>query len=100
MAERGGFEPPVEVSPYDGLANSCFRPLSHLSGDETVFKSIVPYGRHLGMWRHLWSLVNGVGMGVRMGRWRKPNPTPNRPRPNRLIRSKLRSTSLKKWSRN
>jgi hypothetical protein len=31
MAERGGFEPPVEVSPYDGLANRCFRPLSHLS---------------------------------------------------------------------
>src|ERR1700722_7977751 len=31
MAERRGFEPPVEVSPYDGLANRCFRPLSHLS---------------------------------------------------------------------
>ena len=31
LAERGGFEPPVEVSPYDGLANRCFRPLSHLS---------------------------------------------------------------------
>jgi hypothetical protein len=31
LAERGGFEPPVEFSPYDGLANRCFRPLSHLS---------------------------------------------------------------------
>ena len=31
LAERRGFEPPVEVSPYDGLANRCFRPLSHLS---------------------------------------------------------------------
>ena len=32
LAERGGFEPPVQVSLYDGLANRCFRPLSHLSG--------------------------------------------------------------------
>ena len=31
MAERGGFEPPVDLSTYDGLANRCFRPLSHLS---------------------------------------------------------------------
>jgi hypothetical protein len=31
MAERGGFEPPVHLKAYDGLANRCFRPLSHLS---------------------------------------------------------------------
>jgi hypothetical protein len=32
LAERGGFEPPVKVSPYDGLANRWFQPLTHLSG--------------------------------------------------------------------
>ena len=31
VAEREGFEPSVEVSPYDGLANRCLRPLGHLS---------------------------------------------------------------------
>ena len=31
LAERRGFEPPVDLSTYDGLANRCFRPLSHLS---------------------------------------------------------------------
>ncbi len=31
MAERGGFEPPVRFNPYNGLANRCFQPLSHLS---------------------------------------------------------------------
>jgi hypothetical protein len=31
MAERGGFEPPVGFYTYDGLANRCLRPLSHLS---------------------------------------------------------------------
>ena len=31
MAEREGFEPSVRYYPYDGLANRCFRPLSHLS---------------------------------------------------------------------
>ncbi len=31
MAERGGFEPPVPVSRYGGLANRCIKPLSHLS---------------------------------------------------------------------
>ena len=30
-AERGGFEPPVPVSQYDGLANRWFQPLTHLS---------------------------------------------------------------------
>ena len=32
MAERGGFEPPDEVSPVNCLAGSSFRPLRHLSG--------------------------------------------------------------------
>ena len=31
LAERGGFEPPVQCYPYNGLANRRFRPLSHLS---------------------------------------------------------------------
>ena len=30
-AERGGFEPPVQNDPYDGLANRWFQPLTHLS---------------------------------------------------------------------
>ena len=30
-AERGGFEPPVQVSPHAGLANRWIKPLSHLS---------------------------------------------------------------------
>ena len=32
MAERAGFEPAVRCDTYDDLANRCFRPLSHLSG--------------------------------------------------------------------
>jgi hypothetical protein len=31
VAEREGFEPSVEVSPYGSLANCCLRPLGHLS---------------------------------------------------------------------
>ena len=31
LAERGGFEPPVRVTPYDSLANCWFQPLTHLS---------------------------------------------------------------------
>ncbi len=31
FAERGGFEPPVRVTPYDSLANCWFQPLTHLS---------------------------------------------------------------------
>ena len=33
MAESGGFEPPVQVSPYNGLANRRLQPLGQLSGD-------------------------------------------------------------------
>ena len=33
VAEREGFEPSVEVSPYGSLANCCLRPLGHLSSD-------------------------------------------------------------------
>src|SRR3954470_18248212 len=36
QAERGGFEPPRELSPPNGLANRRFRPLSHLSGTGPV----------------------------------------------------------------
>ena len=31
LAERGGFEPPVQFNPYDSLANYWFQPLTHLS---------------------------------------------------------------------
>ena len=41
MAERGGFEPPVEFDPYDGLANRSFRPLRHLSADIPSLYSII-----------------------------------------------------------
>jgi lipoyl(octanoyl) transferase len=30
-AERGGFEPPIALANYDGLANRCLQPLGHLS---------------------------------------------------------------------
>ena len=36
LAERAGFEPAVRCYAYDGLANRCFRPLSHLSGETGV----------------------------------------------------------------
>ena len=32
VAERGGFEPPVQITPYGSLANCWFQPLTHLSG--------------------------------------------------------------------
>ncbi len=32
MAESGGFEPPVQLSPYNGLANRRLQPLGQLSG--------------------------------------------------------------------
>ena len=33
LAEREGFEPSIpDLVQYDGLANRCFQPLSHLSG--------------------------------------------------------------------
>ena len=32
-AERAGFEPAVNLSTHADLANRCFRPLSHLSGN-------------------------------------------------------------------
>ena len=31
LAEREGFEPSIEVTPYAGLANLCLQPLGHLS---------------------------------------------------------------------
>lgn len=32
QAERGGFEPPIHIAAYAGLANRWFQPLTHLSG--------------------------------------------------------------------
>ncbi len=31
MAEGEGFEPSIQISPYDGLANRCLQPLGHPS---------------------------------------------------------------------
>ena len=31
LAEKGGFEPPVQFNPYGSLANYWFQPLTHLS---------------------------------------------------------------------
>jgi hypothetical protein len=31
LAENGGFEPPIELSPYNGLANRRLQPLGQLS---------------------------------------------------------------------
>lgn len=36
MAERGGFEPPVQFNPYADLANLCLKPLGHLSVIEKI----------------------------------------------------------------
>ena len=38
LAERGGFEPPVRVTPYDSLANCWFQPLTHLSRWFPIFR--------------------------------------------------------------
>ena len=40
MAENGGFEPPIELSPYNGLANRRLQPLGQLS----VFVAISCFG--------------------------------------------------------
>lgn len=32
-AEKGGFEPPIEFYPYNGLANRRLQPLGHLSNE-------------------------------------------------------------------
>ena len=42
MAENGGFEPPIELSPYNGLANRRLQPLGQLSvllADTALFVS-------------------------------------------------------------
>ena len=42
MAENGGFEPPIELSPYNGLANRRLQPLGQLSVfvllEQTLFR--------------------------------------------------------------
>ena len=42
VAERGGFEPPIQFYPYNGLANRRFRPLSHLSIQRTSDHRLYP----------------------------------------------------------
>jgi hypothetical protein len=42
MAENGGFEPPIELSPYNGLANRRLQPLGQLSVCVAVS---IPYRR-------------------------------------------------------
>jgi hypothetical protein len=34
LAETEGFEPSVQMYPYDGLANRWFQPLTHVSGSQ------------------------------------------------------------------
>ncbi len=41
MAESGGFEPPVQVSPYNGLANRRLQPLGQLSSDYADWNSVI-----------------------------------------------------------
>jgi hypothetical protein len=41
LAEREGFEPSVQVSPYDGLANRWFKPLTHLSKVDCLTDSLL-----------------------------------------------------------
>ena len=41
MAESGGFEPPVQLSPYNGLANRRLQPLGQLSGDVAGWDSLI-----------------------------------------------------------
>jgi hypothetical protein len=43
LAEREGFEPSVQVSPYDGLANRWFKPLTHLSKVDRITTLIGGY---------------------------------------------------------
>ena len=45
LAERGGFEPPVQFNPYDSLANCWFQPLTHLSRGLVIAKTDGKYRR-------------------------------------------------------
>ena len=40
MAETEGFEPSVQMYPYDGLANRWFQPLTHVSGSQRRGRAI------------------------------------------------------------
>ena len=48
VAERGGFEPPVQFNPYGSLANYWFKPLTHLSVSGRKYsrriQSVIPVG--------------------------------------------------------
>jgi hypothetical protein len=52
VAEREGFEPSVEVSPYGSLANCCLRPLGHLSTDLSSSRTWNSYADRS---EHRWS---------------------------------------------
>ena len=54
MAERGGFEPPVQCYPYDGLANRSFRPLRHLSEISSLMKEIPDYNPFFHNFKSKW----------------------------------------------
>ena len=42
MAETEGFEPSVQMYPYDGLANRWFQPLTHVSKARTSRVRVIP----------------------------------------------------------
>jgi hypothetical protein len=44
MAENGGFEPPIELSPYNGLANRRLQPLGQLSVCVLLERNLVSSG--------------------------------------------------------
>ena len=63
MAERGGFEPPVEFDPYDGLANRSFRPLRHLSASVyNVFYTILRFPNKIKEKREKKAKMKGLGL--------------------------------------
>ena len=54
VAERGGFEPPVQFNPYGSLANYWFKPLTHLSVFRAANIAVCPILRDPG-----WIRTNG-----------------------------------------
>ena len=70
MAETEGFEPSVQMYPYDGLANRWFQPLTHVSGSQRRARPIagVPEGGK-GLWVTLRRIAPG-GEGARLGAFR------------------------------
>ncbi len=60
VAVRGGFEPPVPVSKYAGLANRWFQPLTHLTliaiSSIAVFVSVGKYKTIIYVCTSFWIL--------------------------------------------